>query len=233
MTNFLHSWNQLAPPNTLLISPHSDDIALSLGGVLHPRKIPGGTVLLTLFTQTDFLESGKVKVSSKDVTRIRTLEDERYARWLGLQRLDGFLTDAVCRAPWGRVWRRQPRAKEIEEAWKVVHSVVDGTAFRLIIGPAGIGGHADHLICRKIAVRLSEEKKVPCYLFEDLPYALDINSVDNADVAISSDETVWREARDFYQSQRKTWRSNEVINRSRLLGRRFGAPVVRLFVGHS
>jgi hypothetical protein len=126
-------------------------------------------------------------------------------------------------------WKCLPNTYDIVNTGTVVKQLIDDLDIGLVIGPAGIGGHVDHLICKSIAVELGEKRKVPCYLYEDIPYVLDCKKLFRADVAIAIDQHIWNAANAHYPSQSRTWRPDEVLRRCQSLGERFGMPVLRLF----
>jgi LmbE family N-acetylglucosaminyl deacetylase len=41
---------------------------------------------------------------------------------------------------------------------------------RVMLGPAGVGGHVDHLLCRWAVVNAAAELKIPALLWRDEPY---------------------------------------------------------------
>jgi LmbE family N-acetylglucosaminyl deacetylase len=53
-------------------------------------------------------------------------------------------------------------------------AAIDGAlpAASLVYAPAGIGGHADHLLVRDVAIELSRRTRLPLCLYAELPYAV-------------------------------------------------------------
>lgn len=82
---------------TLLVSPHQDDIALSLGGSILSGLFAKPILVLNVFTTSSYapLYSGDRDVIN--ISKIRASEDDTFAKSLGLTHLDLGLRDALLR----------------------------------------------------------------------------------------------------------------------------------------
>jgi LmbE family N-acetylglucosaminyl deacetylase len=82
---------------TLLISPHQDDIALSLGGSILAGFFARPILVLNVFTISSYAPQYSGNRDEANVTRIRATEDDQFARHLGLIHVDLGLKDALLR----------------------------------------------------------------------------------------------------------------------------------------
>lgn len=147
-----------------LISPHPDDIALSIGGLV-ARLEPADVLIITCFSRSCFTDSDEA-----GITGLRAAEDESYARDLGvgLVRLD--LPDTNVRTGVGK------RALDPDEEVRLrarlragLASLVEEWGLSTSFVPLAIGEHPDHVHCRDAAASLFDARALAFY--EDLPYA--------------------------------------------------------------
>ena len=165
---------------TLVVAPHPDDAAWSIGGTIGLLRRP--VALLTVFGRTSYTREGGFEADADGVTRRRRSEDQAFAarfdldwEYLELESAglrspnpasifidsdeDGAVLDGDRRAVGARV---ETGLRAAMERW----------APRAVVAPAGIGGHRDHLIVRDTAVRLANATGMDLVYYEDLPYAL-------------------------------------------------------------
>lgn len=158
--------------NTILFSPHSDDIAYSLGGalLLDYFKNP---LMVTVFTRSTF--SPRIKLSSEEeVTLKRKKEDEAFAETLGLSLktlhfpeppLRGLDTD-------DKIFTSKaisdPIFKEVSEA---IYDIISSFPGSLVVSPLALGNHIDHQIVLLSCIKACEVLGNPILFYEDLPYA--------------------------------------------------------------
>ena len=73
-----------ALPPILLLSPHSDDIVLSIGGlVANGLLTPFETTLHTVFTQSNHAPYREHELSIEQISQIRKAEDQVFCREFG------------------------------------------------------------------------------------------------------------------------------------------------------
>jgi LmbE family N-acetylglucosaminyl deacetylase len=154
----------------LVVSPHPDDAALSVGGLLLCLEAP--ITLLTVFGRSNYTLRGWLERGWKRVTEIRQAEETAYARSLGARLLYPRLTDASIRFR-GAVERMFP-ADGLPALPRRLPGVLEEALRgrpRLMLVPAGIGGHADHLAVREAARAAAAKRGLAVAFYEDLPYA--------------------------------------------------------------
>lgn len=153
--------------NVVLLSPHPDDIAFSLGGWLVRRPLAAGAPrLVTVFSTSRYTTGALDDVST--VTRLRRAEDEAYAAAHGLALAHLGLPDSSVLGMTDDDQRTasasdDPRRDATRAA--VARAVGDAD---LVLGPLALGGHIDH---RLVAAALRELRGDGCAYYEDLPYA--------------------------------------------------------------
>lgn len=155
----------------VFISPHPDDIALSLPLTFRLLSQIGRTALVTVFTRSRFAHGKEV---ADDVSLKRQAEDLSYARrahaehimidlpdrsWIGLKKSNSSMRRA----------RRDFRYVQFE---KILRWLFGKETSCLCFAPLGIGSHLDHLIVQDVM------SKVFCRVlyYEDLPYALFVSN---------------------------------------------------------
>ncbi|PSN82887.1 hypothetical protein B9Q02_11125 [Candidatus Marsarchaeota G1 archaeon BE_D] len=149
---------------TLLLSPHPDDVVYSAFFYLkHDQK----RVCVTLFNVSSF---NKWRLQSKFLTTtLRTLEDKLVLSLLRCKSVHLYLEDSsvrVCRKPNPSLWVKESPS--------------------IIVAPAAIGSHIDHLVTRELAIKLFEEiKNCELVLYQDLPYAAKISDLKKEEDALS------------------------------------------------
>jgi LmbE family N-acetylglucosaminyl deacetylase len=164
------------PRRVLILSPHSDDTAFSLGGMLAADTVLRGWEKhqLTLFVHSCHAPYAPDLHGVEAITAVRSQEDAAFCASHGmvLQRLDlaetllrGYPTIASIFAP------RSPREDDMFEP--VCLAVARAAAgFDLVLSPLGIGGHIEHALVREACLRAGR----PALYYEDLPYAGDYSN---------------------------------------------------------
>jgi LmbE family N-acetylglucosaminyl deacetylase len=169
----------------LVLSPHLDDAALSVGGVIASLAASGTRVVVGVLF--DGQPPGSLSPAARafhaqcghgdDAMTHRTAEDRSALRVLGAERLRASLPEALYRTAGGKVL--YPSRDAIFGAVSqedcaaslvanVLRSWVDSTGCATVLAPAGIGGHVDHVVVSSAARELS----VQVALYEDLPYPM-------------------------------------------------------------
>lgn len=161
-----------------VLSPHSDDAALSLAGFLHLSAAEGCDItIITVFSRSRRTRTGGVEDDEERVTAMRKAEDHAF-----LASLSASATGVWCDLPDPSV-----RLSDEPEYWYVPvplspreREFIELTAdscrrhvsrFSALLAPAGLGKNRDHLIVHEAGVRFTRESGCRLLLYEDLPYA--------------------------------------------------------------
>lgn len=173
----------------LVLSPHLDDAALSLGATIAQLGGAGCTVrVATIFSGRP---SGRLSPTARafharcglgdDAMTVRAGEDAGACRLLGVAPIYGELPEAL--------YRRDAHGKPRHDAASLFAaapanepaSLAAIAAFitrllaaerpQAVLAPLGVGGHVDHALTRT-ALRRCGLGATACYWYEDLPYAL-------------------------------------------------------------
>jgi LmbE family N-acetylglucosaminyl deacetylase len=184
----------MATIGTILISPHSDDLALSIGGALLKRVLPQPCTAITVFTRSDYAPSELGTPSSEEITQKRKEEDNAYLSSLGidLANLDFPGADLRGYGPFTstksilKEWRSDddPIYRSVAEK---LHQIVAASSPAYLVIPLGLGCHVDHLIvCDACLAANAELTRI---YYEDLPYAAKYPLARISKIALSVDET--------------------------------------------
>lgn len=159
---------------TILISPHSDDIAYSLGGTLLTEYLSSPMMLVTVFTKSNF--SRRVKLSDpKEITKIRTLEDAKFAEEIRIEYKGLNFPESPLR---GKITYEEifgnsdPYSDPIyREVYVSLSKLLKEFPDALVISPMSIGNHLDHRIVLESCLAICKENNIKILFYEDLPYA--------------------------------------------------------------
>jgi len=166
------------PSFVVLVSPHSDDVALSLGAALLGSTKSECMHIVTVFSISKNTAADLIK-DVKIVTAIRMDEDRSFflelgrdvrAVWLGRE-------DAPLRLglPDESVFSCCRTDADLCETRHIVNRLrAEYSAGSLLLAPMGLGNHIDHLIVRDAALALLREG-FSVGFYEDLPYAADVS----------------------------------------------------------
>ncbi len=154
----------------LALSPHSDDLAFSLGGALVEGRL-AGCMPLTIFSTSAYTPAEPFG-DSRLITPRRKGEDRCFftacrvetVLWLDLTDAPlrrGIAPEEVFDAP-----LREEEVAGVQEALRAFLS--PGT---LIAAPLALGGHLDHRTVCAAACRLLGSGRFLGLFYEDLPYA--------------------------------------------------------------
>jgi LmbE family N-acetylglucosaminyl deacetylase len=161
----------MAGAQILLLSPHADDIAYSVGGIAALLCTRAEIQLVTVFGRSGWTCSQALSEMSVDaISALRESEDRAYCERRGLDYVPFCYPDSftmgydeateLTRAP-----DHDPRTAEIVER---IGDFVARHATRVVLAPCGLGGHVDHRIVRTAAQALDE---AVVFFYEDIPYS--------------------------------------------------------------
>jgi LmbE family N-acetylglucosaminyl deacetylase len=154
----------------VFLSPHSDDLALSLGGFALAAAGQVEILALNIFSRSNHFVAGPMPHDPENVTRLRKAEEMSYMDSIGarVEFLD--FNEAPLRASDSDA--ATPSVKKLVEqailAFLGRNEDIDALCF-----PLGIGGNLDHLMVREIVCQLAHtlQAGMDLYAYEDLPYA--------------------------------------------------------------
>jgi hypothetical protein len=185
-------------PVTIVLSPHIDDVFLSLGTLIEAGKLGRSIIGVNVFTATDSTSTVSTRSDFSTVARVSTrrmAEELRLADHFSRKNLSYMpvflgLKDAAIGAYYeniaGRSIRAMPSlikgyAKKVSAAYVSkrmaetnIAAILDnlllqfGKNVRAVVAPVGIGDHIDHMMLRAYAERLSSRMMVG--LYADVPY---------------------------------------------------------------
>jgi len=156
-----------------VVSPHPDDAALSIGGLL--GRIAGRCelTLVTVFSRSRWVRPGWIgRRGEAAISRVRREEESAFAEAIGatlhllnlpdasLRGYDAASELELLRDP--QDWQRHVRALVASRL-----ALVDPD---FVIAPAAIGGHVDHILVRSAVCEWASSARGTVFLYEDLPY---------------------------------------------------------------
>jgi LmbE family N-acetylglucosaminyl deacetylase len=190
----------------LIIEPHMDDAALSVGGTMFLRRNECEFTVLSLAgvsNFTSYYEVDREFFDIAEVSALRKAESTLFLKHLGGHHLTLGLLEAPLRyrnARWTLDWfrshreamwtlvARSPGPGELEEWTKKLAQFLGGFESEEIWIPLGVGNHVDHQLARDACLQvlskpeLIKARKVRFY--EDVPYT--VNWHGHADQVITA-----------------------------------------------
>lgn len=163
---------ELKGRRTIALSPHSDDLALSVGGILSRCAPWPELTVWTLFSRSTWAPRRPDLGEPRQIARVRIREDQEYCHRLGCSLVTMPFPDAGLRGFDARTELTvdlddDPMADGIVEALRRLLRAVEPEA---IWAPLGLGGHVDHRIAA-LAALTAELPGTRLWFYEDLPYA--------------------------------------------------------------
>ncbi|KIZ38839.1 MULTISPECIES: PIG-L family deacetylase [Rhodopseudomonas] len=173
-------------PVDVVLSPHIDDAALSLGGAIALRGGVARTLVLNIFSSQSY-QTG-LRVPAERLDAIALAEDRLAGRLLGYHGHCLGLRGAQDRHRLGvasvmgwsaaAVLAQSQLRDDIElvtgQAAAAIGAALGRAPIADLFAPAAIGGHLDHVIVALAAPHIAARLGVPAeriVLYEDLPYA--------------------------------------------------------------
>lgn len=169
----------------LILSPHSDDTAFSLGGLLATGSVFQGwhKHQLTLFVRSRHAPCAPDLNSVEAITKTRCREDDAFCGYhnIVLQRLDFEETLLRGYPSIDSIFMPRPPTDDalFERTCEEVARAVVGADS--VLAPLGIGGHIEHILVREACRRARPD----ALYYEDLPYAGDFSNAELDSQAIT------------------------------------------------
>jgi LmbE family N-acetylglucosaminyl deacetylase len=179
----------------VVVEPHADDAALSVGEILRDEACRADVTILTIMGRSNFTTEtlrGRDSLPETFVSRLRKQEAELFARLIGARSVVKTYRDAPLRFAPGRTWKASNMARYARQypAWAKRQSppAEIGRVARLILRalielsphevwiPLGIGDQVDHRLVRDAGRQIFRAPPpalahVKVCHYEDLPYA--------------------------------------------------------------
>ena len=161
----------------VVVSPHRDDAAFSLGLTIHDWLAARHTVtVVNCFTRSLYApfsdaESLHANDRMSYVTALRQREDEVWQRQYGrgLTLVDLRLKDAPIRLRCSSDEVCQMTVNPEDPAIEKIRKALSGLTIDALVLPLAFGDHIDHLTARDAAIVCSVDA-LPTAFYEDLPY---------------------------------------------------------------
>jgi LmbE family N-acetylglucosaminyl deacetylase len=154
----------------LLLSPHADDIAYSIGGTVALVSQCVEFHMLTIFGRSKWaLQNVEYGQSIDILSNLRAEEDRMYCKRRGIQYAALSFLDSAGMG-YSEINELRFGALEDSRTRAVADLLVKQVSILapdMVITPAGVGGHVDHCIVRCAAERLRDVKIL---YYEDVPY---------------------------------------------------------------
>jgi LmbE family N-acetylglucosaminyl deacetylase len=159
---------------TIFISPHSDDIALSIGGMIAKNFFRRPFEIITVFSKS--VAACFQENNSTSVSKIREMEDNKYAEIIEAKINRLHLPDASMREYKGDQLNQFKDIDDISDpiyfdVYNSLSNIISAHPEADIVCPLGIGNHIDHLLVLNVCTRLCVENNRRIIYYEDLPYA--------------------------------------------------------------
>lgn len=155
----------------LLLSPHADDVAYSIGGIVARLSMRADLSLLTIFGHSGWaLPQALCGTSTDAISAVREQEDRAYCarRRINYDLLfcpDSFVMGYDNAMELGIAVTDDPRTEGVVS---LIRNAVACRLPQIVLAPCGLGGHVDHQIVRMAADALHH---VEVLYYEDIPYS--------------------------------------------------------------
>jgi len=180
----------------LVIEPHSDDAALSIGGTLWKQRHEAEFTIATLASRSNYTSSfqtGREFFDRVEVTDLRRHEGETFAAYIGATYVTVDLPEATLRyddSDWDEEYfqdhvvsvamnnNRRASSAELERWATAVAPLLQDHRYEEIWLPLGAGTHSDHDLARNAVLLAlmsdpSIAERVRLRVYNDVPYGED------------------------------------------------------------
>ncbi|GLC81966.1 PIG-L deacetylase family protein [Lacrimispora brassicae] len=156
-------------PLVLVVSPHLDDAAYSIGGLLGRLALSCRIHILTLFSVDPYTILRKLKTNFTSLQRLRIAEEKAAASLINATTSQMGWNDALLRN-YKNIEEPLQSDEPIEKYLEELKAHLPANPF-VILCPLGIS-HVDHRLTRIIIDKMAPID-VPIFFYDDLPYACD------------------------------------------------------------
>jgi LmbE family N-acetylglucosaminyl deacetylase len=173
---------QRSRPTVLVVSPHLDDVALSIGGWFErriredPANAFAGWHIVNVFPRSVYSPHRLNASTLLAVTAARRAEDARFTLRYGIAAIDLDLDDSSVAGISDELESLiplddDPRSAAADAA---LAALISALRPEIIILPAGIGHHIDHRIVMRAVARCVPHGTL-CIMCEDMPYGVTLS----------------------------------------------------------
>ncbi len=198
----------------LFVSPHPDDIALSLGAMCGVREPGTSWRLVTVFSRTDFV-APEAPRDEKTATALRKAEDVAFAEAFRMIQVDLDFADFPLRTG---LPVETCTSAPVDATAMVLDALLslDVTPGTLVFAPAGLGHHVDHVAVHDATTEFAQRRGLPLVFYSEMPYGIrqDVPRLANRQL-ITGDGEAWFRAVKCYPSQVRLVRENPSARGSR------------------
>jgi LmbE family N-acetylglucosaminyl deacetylase len=179
----------------LVVSPHSDDAVLSVGGLMQRGRARFS--VLTVFGVSAWTSAGFAPDRQAEISDLRRREDVDACNSLGVvdfQSLELLEARSRGRDPFSPV--EDADLGLLANLEQSLEKLIASSGAELVLFPLALGAHVDHLLLTSVAQRLVRRGWHGVAFYEDLPYAafysLDEIAIRVTEVADDMDATLER-----------------------------------------
>ncbi|HEV2863890.1 MAG TPA: PIG-L family deacetylase [Pyrinomonadaceae bacterium] len=161
-----------------VLSPHPDDAALSIGGLIQKSAKKYSFNILTLFGRSNYTRERGFEACWEAVTSRRKSEDNAYANAVGARLTYLDFPEASLRvgSSYEAIFTSENDADLAVpgELRSKVALKLEEIRPSFLFAPLGFGGHLDHILTRELARAVASGQDFKAVFYEDLPYAAGI-----------------------------------------------------------
>jgi LmbE family N-acetylglucosaminyl deacetylase len=175
----------------LVLSPHADDAALSVGGLIQSLTPCRSVLVLTLFGRSNYSRNSDAG-NWEAVTEMRKREDLAFTQRVGASLVYFDFPEAALRyRSFDQIFaRNSQRLNCPSRMLNVLRKLLRQLQPVLVLAPLGLGSHRDHLVTMNLGRRICRDENIPIAYYEDLPYAEDYSERKIRQVVKRIDETL-------------------------------------------
>ncbi len=156
----------------LIISPHPDDAALSLGPIILAKHF--ACEVVTVFNKVTKDYAHLLELRPELIAPTRMKEDRQFAKAINAGIVFLHEVDA-CNRGYADTELFSGRFREKGLLTRLTRKFVrlfDRRRPDIVMVPAAIGGHVDHAVVLRAGISLAIARPAEYYIYEDIPYAL-------------------------------------------------------------
>lgn len=200
--------NEIQAVGTCFLSPHSDDIVMSSFAVLHSKLLPEPYTLLTIFSDSNYVEPTKAnKYKLSDITNIRITEDKEFAALMSMKY--SYFSKKDCLKRLNKVIFKPnsiyDKALFNELYNNIVCFLFSNQILNIVVHkPNGEKQHIDHQMIWSIANEIyNKYQNFSLYYVDDIPYSIIDEKSELFEIIYLSDTILKKKhnAMDIYSSQ--------------------------------
>ena len=168
---------RLRDAQAVIVAPHCDDMAFSLGISLVACSLGRRPLVLNVFSVSNWTAAGRGTGDVQETTRRRNEEERAACRRVGADVEFLAFREPLIRGGYGpgdfMDPARDPEADPVfEEVRRAILALRVELADRVWLFPLGVGHHVDHRILARVGARACRTGVLPrAGFYQDLPYA--------------------------------------------------------------